>query len=1473
MAKNFSKGMNKDTSPLHQPEGTYRHAQNMVFNRLYGSLSTERGFEVQFNINEQLEVRNHLILGGVPTVDERLVLFAIDSADDVYNNTTASKIIVIYPDNYMEVILDDRQDPVDLNFDFEHMVSGESKKNYMTETVVYFTDDFNPPRRVNIDRIKNQSTLNQNDVDLFPQYLLPTLTEVNTEEGGNLTVGSYTFFFQYEDESGNRSDFFNISGSVPVVADKKAAGYRNYDGTPAKEESNQLINFTIENIDQRYKYLRIGTLSLIDGVKDAYVFRYYAISGDTLYGTFSGSEDREPVPLEELYQEKAHFERVKTMTTLNNQLWLGNVKYQQNIDFQPYANNIKVSWEYNTDDKNDYKPGKYDPVDVRMTQNLSYKRAGRVALEKTLMAGEVYALYIAPVFQNGQEDYAYHIPGRSAATIDYVTIPDTWQENDKLIDINNAGDLPSEMTEDLNIDGDIRYFHTRQTDSNSYNATTNMGYWENQNENYPNTESFVVRDQSGTQINDLRGQKVRHHKMPDYKPSYGDVDQTNYFYNPDLDKLQTIRILLDDIVVPDHLAPLIQGFKFYFAKRGQENYTVSGQTLIMPSTYNDPLHQKTYEGIDLPEYRGSPVPYPVEAANIASPGSVLLVHTTDSGGYIDHTGVPREKLVRTHAFDILATDDNRPRVDFLKTQQVWYSKLFDFDNGPGKHDLIKTHEVDTSNTQINLPANTSEGCLIHHDLTNPPETYTGPLRESFGDANPVEIAAVKPGSEKLLLNNRPYQETDNTGSETTYQLELTTGERYNKIFKGNSYQKNEFVTRFQYFPMSQEFYDYSERQDYFYASFYLVNLQRYQQDMYLRFDDQELIPFSDMLYTDGSKTYGEQKIRGGDVVVSDYSERNTSKFLTGYKTTEDDFNNGFPLWDDGGEVVDVYHYNLKVLYTYFCLTTLNANLRHTDDGDDSNYYPDLNNSTWDLKELIGRPLHESNAFKYNNDLTAINDNAAIDPYPLLNEFTHDAPSLVAGSEPDTWEKEYDPWQNFRVNDYKDFGRTNGKIWKIKGYDDRMIIHFESALFQTIGRSEVQTDTESAYIGGGGVLTSKAKQMLPGDHGQAGTRSQYAAVLTKYGYFFADATYGKVYMLGDGIKEISAKGMNNFFEQNLRPRIIDLMYQRYRGAGVKPPNDLYEKYDKPHSLQPVGLVAEFDEYNERILLTKHDIVPGESLDSAYLLQEDDYELLYHYGEGEWIIKLTQNLHENQGAGNYILNGMLVVLSKTKGGTTLSSTSTSYFYTPKLDVEFNSWTVSYNPQLDQWVSFHEYKPNLYLRQKDQLLSVYSSTPHLDRVWRHNMPTGTYYNWNGSKTDYVDIVVRGEGYDNNFLHSVLMFTQALEENGNERFDHTFTHIAVYNNYQCSDIVKLSDIRLVEGKWHVNRFHDMVKNPNDPILNADMSINQSNIATSKPWFKKGDFRNNYHVIRVINDTGTRDSFMEIYLNALDVNQRVSLR
>jgi len=76
----------------------------------------------------------------------------------------------------------------------------------------------------------------------------------------------------------------------------------------------------------------------------------------------------------------------------------------------------------------------------------------------------------------------------------------------------------------------VRYFHIYDTAANSNvtdlhgvaGLTSNMGYWENRNETYPDLVDWNSRSITGQVEDDLRGSKIRHHRIPSINKEFKD---------------------------------------------------------------------------------------------------------------------------------------------------------------------------------------------------------------------------------------------------------------------------------------------------------------------------------------------------------------------------------------------------------------------------------------------------------------------------------------------------------------------------------------------------------------------------------------------------------------------------------------------------------------------------------------------------------------------------------------------------------------------------------------------------------------------------------------------------------------------------------------------------------------------------------------------------------------------------------------
>ena len=176
-----------------------------------------------------------------------------------------------------------------------------------------------------------------------------------------------------------------------------------------------------------------------------------------------------------------------------------------------------------------------------------------------------------------------------------------------------TGVRPEELKEQ---DRSIKVYQAMNT--SSVNTTgSEMGFWQNHNETYPNTQDFLIAgvNPDGSVSVDpnstLAGQNVRHHRFPSNHHSGFEVVKTekaatNSSYTEQVRRIngegqntanyldgkgaivafESVRILgfkLSNIQLPKFILEQVQGYKLYYAKRKPESRTVLGQSIAIPA--------------------------------------------------------------------------------------------------------------------------------------------------------------------------------------------------------------------------------------------------------------------------------------------------------------------------------------------------------------------------------------------------------------------------------------------------------------------------------------------------------------------------------------------------------------------------------------------------------------------------------------------------------------------------------------------------------------------------------------------------------------------------------------------------------------------------------------------------------------------------------------------------------------------------
>lgn len=501
----LTKGLFTDCAEADQPAGTYRFAKNTVNTNVLGALENEKGFtDLGF-----LAGTTKKPIGIVQT-GESIAVFCIDT------NTSIPEI-----GSWEDGVYSTVYSSADLNFSLNYPIKGEYRKNLSGERIVAFIDDINPPRMINLD---NPDVTDIQDLSIFPQLSNPTISGYSISDmGGSLPSGAYIPITRYKSADGSTYTNWFVHPKVFYVNDDSTSTlFQKNDGCVAGTITTKAITINFANCDLTFEKIDIGYLKSEDQVITAVQTRTIDLASTTLDVTITGSESSTTLTLDEVLVGNASYVTAKAITQLNGQLVLGNLTSDALPELQEVANAIKIDYTYDA-----------TPKDIKSNTN------NKSTLTNTFIPGEVYAFYLGVELLDGKRAF-YHIPGRAAVS------------NEK---------------DSLSVDGmSFKRFQVYDT-CNYGGAATNMGFWENSTETYPNDASF----------GSLAGQKVRHHRMPTTRYITQNLFSGDATWG--VSRLSRLGIAVSNVIIPAPIQAKIARWRIFFAKKTQLNSLTLGDDL------------------------------------------------------------------------------------------------------------------------------------------------------------------------------------------------------------------------------------------------------------------------------------------------------------------------------------------------------------------------------------------------------------------------------------------------------------------------------------------------------------------------------------------------------------------------------------------------------------------------------------------------------------------------------------------------------------------------------------------------------------------------------------------------------------------------------------------------------------------------------------------------------------------------------
>ena len=497
----LNKGLITDTNELKQPANSWRKAVNLFWNKS-NLLENENGFDSFLLDNAPY------IIGIIETPD-KAVLFVYTSTSSNIFTVNESGVLTLK----LSIPSSTNNDSY-IRFSLTHPIEGTYFYNYKGDLIICWTDEFNKPCLLNLDDlpfataanifIGTKETLAR--IHLQFEYIDDYACSVSTQEGGNLQRGTYFIFYRFGLNSQELGNYILYDKPFIFVNDKDIV---------AKTLLIELVsdNYTTANVVLCHKDYNNGIYYYDLGVKTLGTSYNTAFSIDSLTGKTKVDPSQVLVP-------NILSRKIGTLTSLENRLVAARITTDEEFNYQPYAININVHWNFEVPS---------DPYTVYA--------------HRTWRHGEVYALYIAWRMKDGTLSRAYHIPAKS------ISNP---------LAISTLG-----------------YYRYQIEDTCTYSSGIGTpGTWYNLDETYPNTSDW----QGANGGENLRGTLIRHHKMP----SLGFMQESLFAADPHygISYLDTITLSFSNVVIPTALAGKVIEPVFFAATKEIGNCYIKGQGLL-----------------------------------------------------------------------------------------------------------------------------------------------------------------------------------------------------------------------------------------------------------------------------------------------------------------------------------------------------------------------------------------------------------------------------------------------------------------------------------------------------------------------------------------------------------------------------------------------------------------------------------------------------------------------------------------------------------------------------------------------------------------------------------------------------------------------------------------------------------------------------------------------------------------------------
>lgn len=362
------------------------------------------------------------------------------------------------------------------------------------------------------------------------------------------------------------------------------------------------------------------------------------------------------------------------------------------------------------------------------------------------------------------------------------------------------------------------------------------------------------------------------------------------------------------------------------------------------------------------------------------------------------------------------------------------------------------------------------------------------------------------------------------------------------------------------------------------------------------------------------------------------------------------------------------------------------------------------------------------------------------------------------------------WRFFLQNNKFTFDRRDfGKLTGVHSLDqDKLIFLFSKASpYLSLGRSVLELKNQNVVIGDGGIFSQAPRELMHTDVAYGSNHDRYAFRSTQFGPFYVSEYQGKFFNFSKDLDEITREDFHKWGAEFI-PLHLKKQFPDWEGIH----NPIFG----------VGYQIIFDNIYETVYFCKKDYIAN------------------------------SEVYFNKDEQNFYSNGV-----KVDVGDPL------YFK----DVSF---TLSYNPAMKGFVSFHNWIPDFVIQEERHFSTIKNQI-----IWKHNISKNSFCNFYGKQYTYQLGITQSTGQNVQWLQSLEIISEFYKYKNNELdryhlLKEFFDWAMIWNSEQFSGLLKLTDgsssrykltefpkisgthhmeipYEKVENKYRFNMFYDYIK------------------------------------------------------------------